>query len=317
MGEVEKLVEFRTSHHCAQSEASTYLTNTAAHVSFRFNNPIICRLTAGMKVMRVGDSEPFFFHPGDAMYVPPDMEIDVDLSAATEDAPIACDCIEIDRTRAEGVLARVNEALGATDLSSAASIRWDQYAVFRGNEADRLGLEGLMNLFTSQRDMLSDLRIETRIEELIIAVLQARSSQLLLLEDGQADNGIFAAARLVSDNLDVHLCTERLAKTACMSHATLHRKFRQSFGLTPRQFANQLRIAQAKGDLRSSGRSIAQIAARLGFTDASHFTRVFRKVVGETPAEYRRNRMTFVSLDSEDTVPNIETPVSWRLGMLM
>lgn len=314
MGEIQKLIEYRTAHHCAQSEASKYITNTAARVSFRFNNPIICRLTTGVKVMRVGDSDPFAFHPGDAMYVPPDMEIDVDLSAATEDAPIACDCIEIDRTRAEGVLAKINETLGAQVGVPAASIRWDQYTVFRGQEADRLGLEDLMDLFCAHRDMLSDLRIETRIEDLIMAVLQARSTELLALEDGQTDSGIFAAARLVRENLSIHLCSDRLAQTACMSPATLHRKFRQNFGLTPRQFANQLRIAEAKDHLRTSGRAIGDIAARLGFSDVSHFTRVFRKAVGETPAEYRRHRLAPVSGGPENGVPNIDSPVPWLLA---
>lgn len=134
-----------------------------------------------MKVMAVGDSEPFTFHPGDAMYVPPDMKIDVDLPSATEETPIACDCIEIDRMRAEGVLAKVNEALGAKEVAPAASLHWDQYAVFPGNEADRLRLPELMDLFGARRDMLSELRIE----ELIIAVLQARSRQLLRSKMGK------------------------------------------------------------------------------------------------------------------------------------
>lgn len=317
MGQVEKLVEYRTAHHCAQSEASHYFTNTSARVRFRFNNPIVCQLTTGMKVFRVGGSTPFNFMPGDAMYVPPDMEIDVDLSAASFSAPIACNCIEIERSRVEGVLARLNDTLESNSKATSANIRWDQYAVFKGEEAERLGLRELMRLFTEQRDVLSDLRIETRIDDLMLAVLQARSTELLALQGSPADNGVFAAARFVRDNLNIHLCSETLAEKACMSPATLHRKFQQNFGLSPRKFANQLRVSQAKYRLRNSNYPIAEIANQLGFSDVSHFTRVFRKSVGETPAEYRRHRLTPVTVEAENGVPIIEAPVHWPVSTQM
>jgi AraC family transcriptional regulator len=47
----------------------------------------------------------------------------------------------------------------------------------------------------------------------------------------------------------------------------------------------QVRIARAKSALRT-GSSIARIAFAMGFTDQSHFTHVFKRLVGETPAQF-------------------------------
>jgi hypothetical protein len=69
--EVEKLIEYRTAHYAAASEASTYLTNQRASVSFRFANPILCRMITGYKIMSVDQSDPFPFRPGEAILVPP------------------------------------------------------------------------------------------------------------------------------------------------------------------------------------------------------------------------------------------------------
>jgi AraC-like DNA-binding protein len=75
-----------------------------------------------------------------------------------------------------------------------------------------------------------------------------------------------------------------------MSESSLHRHFRKQFGTTPARFANQLRIAEAKRHLRQGDEPLEELSFRLGFADASHFSRVFRKNTGESPAEYRRRR---------------------------
>ncbi|WP_420569599.1 helix-turn-helix domain-containing protein [Thalassovita sp.] len=294
---VEKLVEYRTAHYSAHSEAASYLTNTPARVQFRFSNPIVCRLTQGHKVMSVGGSKAFGFDPGHVMYVPPGMEIDIDLGAATPDQPIECDCFEIEAGRMDSIIARLNENLSSRDEDISATIDWGKFAVLSGADADDLRLDALMQLFRGDRAIFSDMRIETRIDDTILSLLQARTRDLVSFERaGAADTGLMAAARIIRENLDRHLTNEDLAKIACMSESTLHRKFKKHFGTSPLRFANQLRIARAKRELRQHQNGIEAMASQLGFSDASHFSRVFRSSVGETPAEYRRRRQTQLSL---------------------
>ena len=65
-------------------------------------------------------------------------------------------------------------------------------------------------------------------------------------------------------------------------------RLRLSTGLSVWQFVQQHRVAMAKVLLRNRNLRIADIAARLGYFDQSHFTKVFRDSVGLTPGEFRR-----------------------------
>lgn len=296
---VEKLIEYRTAHYSAHSEAASYHTNHPARVQFRFANPIVCRLTAGHKVMRVGGGAPFGFDVGDAMYVPPGVEIDIDLGTATPETPIECDCFEIEAGRMDNIIGGLNESLSASGKDLSVSVDWHKYAVYRNSEAQELRLDHLMQMFRGERGLLVDARIEARIDETVLALLQLRSRDLLSFDKSEEhDNGVLAAARLIRDNLNRQLPSSALASAACMSSSTLHRKFQKHFGTSPRKFANQLRIAEAKRQLRRNRSPIEAISAELAFSDVSHFTRVFRSSVGETPAEYRRRRQSETFIQS-------------------
>jgi AraC-like DNA-binding protein len=287
---VEKLIEYRTAHYAAFSEAASYFTNTPARVQFRFSNPIICDLRSGTKVMRVDGSEPFEFFTRDVMFVPPGLEIDVDLGRASQSAPIQCNCFEIETERLEGILGRLNERMTRAGQRSAVELDWSAFTVLRGEEANHLQLTSLMDLFCGERDVFTDLRIDTRIDDAILRLMQSRSSQLLILDHSTEDTGIRAAAHLIRENLGRHISTSELARAAATSEATLHRQFRKFFGTTPARFANRLRITEAKRRLRHSRDPIELLAFELGFSDASHFSREFRKTTGDSPAEYRRRR---------------------------
>lgn len=287
---VEKLIEYRTAHYAAFSEAASYFTNTPARVTFRFSNPIICDLRGGTKIMRVGGSDAFEFFTGDVMFVPPGLEIEVDLGLASQSAPIQCNCFEIETGRLEGILGRLNERMTRAGHRTAAALDWSAFAVLRGEEAEHLQLASLMDLFCGERDVFADLRIDTRLDDAILRLMQSRSSQLLVLDHSIEDTGIRAAAHLIRENLGRHVSTAELARVAVTSEATLHRQFRKFFGTTPARFANRLRITEAKRRLRQSRDPIELLAFELGFSDASHFSREFRKTTGDSPAEYRKRR---------------------------
>jgi AraC family transcriptional regulator len=68
----------------------------------------------------------------------------------------------------------------------------------------------------------------------------------------------------------------------------LAREFRRHYGCSPGEYARSVRIERSCEMLRRSNESVVSIAIDLGFYDQSHFTNVFRRVLGTTPAEYRR-----------------------------
>jgi AraC family transcriptional regulator len=80
-----------------------------------------------------------------------------------------------------------------------------------------------------------------------------------------------------------------MADVVRMSPYHFGRLFKQSTGLAPHQYHLRLRVVKAKQLLANERLSIAEISQRLGFASHSHFSTVFRKQVGATPTEYRRN----------------------------
>jgi AraC family transcriptional regulator len=85
------------------------------------------------------------------------------------------------------------------------------------------------------------------------------------------------------DNLRV----AALAEVVDMSSYHFARLFKDSTGVPPHRFVVRQRIARARGVLATPERSIAEIARLVGFRTPSHFTTVFRHVLGITPGAYR------------------------------
>jgi AraC family transcriptional regulator len=98
-------------------------------------------------------------------------------------------------------------------------------------------------------------------------------------------------ARCVQGYVAVHLHAKirmgDLAKVAQFSRWRFSRTFKASFGCSPRQYVNQLRVARAQNLMIISGDRLSQIALESGFKDRSHFSNCFRKIVGERPAAWR------------------------------
>lgn len=77
-----------------------------------------------------------------------------------------------------------------------------------------------------------------------------------------------------------------LGAEAGLSRFQLLRQFRAAFGVTPHEWLLQQRAESARG-LIGKGCGLADAAARAGFADQSHMTRVFRRQFGFTPGAWR------------------------------
>ena len=89
-------------------------------------------------------------------------------------------------------------------------------------------------------------------------------------------------------HLEQPLTVEVLASVAGCSPASVHRLFKGFLVTSPNRWITNLRVAEAKRLLRSSSRPIHQIAAQVGIVDPFHFSKLFKRVVGQSPQAYRR-----------------------------
>jgi AraC family transcriptional regulator len=93
----------------------------------------------------------------------------------------------------------------------------------------------------------------------------------------------------IEAGLDSKLSLASLAKESGYSRAHFLRMFRTATGLTPHQYVLERRLSAAQQLLRQSRMLLADIALRCGFSSQTHMNDVFRKRLGLTPREYRRN----------------------------
>lgn len=85
---------------------------------------------------------------------------------------------------------------------------------------------------------------------------------------------------------DPTLNVPELAEHFAMSESTLLRQLKRLTGLSPVQYVQAVRLEEARRLLESrSGRSIAQVAARVGYDDARSFARSFRARFGKLPSD--------------------------------
>jgi YesN/AraC family two-component response regulator len=86
------------------------------------------------------------------------------------------------------------------------------------------------------------------------------------------------------------LARHDVALAVGVSESYLSQIFHRELGLSPWDYLNRLRIHVAKELLSTTRESITQVAGRVGFDDAAYFSRVFHKLVGESPHSYRQQQ---------------------------
>ena len=140
-------------------------------------------------------------------------------------------------------------------------------------------------------DMLMDGSREPGLEEFFLFTMQqlldAYSTHFgsALVPALAADAGVEAARRFIEAHYGERITLDRLAGVACLSKYHLIRSFTRRVGISPYAYLEAVRMNAAKERL-SRGETPARVAQRTGFSDQSHFTRFFKKIIGLTPAQY-------------------------------
>jgi transcriptional regulator GlxA family with amidase domain len=86
-----------------------------------------------------------------------------------------------------------------------------------------------------------------------------------------------------------------------LSRRSFGRRFHVATGHAPLDYVQRVRIEEAKQLLETSERTVEQVGADVGYADTVSFRRLFKRMVGETPALYRRRQS--VSKAAEEAMP--------------
>ncbi|HYQ57518.1 MAG TPA: AraC family transcriptional regulator [Draconibacterium sp.] len=105
------------------------------------------------------------------------------------------------------------------------------------------------------------------------------------------DDPVGLAINLMLENLNRKLTLNQLAQEVQLSVSYFTRLFLRRTGFAPIDYFNQLKIQKACRLLTNKELTIAEVAREVGFEDQFYFSRMFRKVMKQSPSEYRKGRM--------------------------
>lgn len=113
-------------------------------------------------------------------------------------------------------------------------------------------------------------------------------SRLALGQQAQENNVIYDIAKYVQANYQEEITLQEIASHFYLSREYISRKFKQEFGINLSDYLTDIRMDKARLLLLNPHLRIAQVAQMVGYEDEKYFSKVFKKMVGQSPNEYRK-----------------------------
>lgn len=144
-------------------------------------------------------------------------------------------------------------------------------------------------LFTiaSSSDYVRDMRINEHLSALL-TLLMIESWHPSRQKSAIKQSSVFAVENYLRENYKKRIVLDELADQFFINKYYLSRSFKKKYGLSLWTYLLQLRITEAKTQLRFTDKTIEQIALDCGFEELNYFSRTFRRIEGISPSEYRR-----------------------------
>lgn len=105
----------------------------------------------------------------------------------------------------------------------------------------------------------------------------------------QTDDAVIARCQAwVAANYEQDAPVAAMARLSGLAERSFKRRFTQATGMSPLEYVHAVRLEETKHMLETSDLPVDAVANEVGYGDASFFSRLFRRKVGLTPAQYRR-----------------------------
>lgn len=125
------------------------------------------------------------------------------------------------------------------------------------------------------------------IEGLLLELLAVLARDALPATPSAIPHWLREADEMIRELYATTIALGQVARAVGVAPATLARSYRSAFRTTVGERIRELRIERAVRELLESAEPLSLIALRAGFYDQSHFTNLFRRRFGVTPAQYR------------------------------
>jgi transcriptional regulator GlxA family with amidase domain len=111
----------------------------------------------------------------------------------------------------------------------------------------------------------------------------------MLARSRQADDAVVARCQAwIAEHYREDAPVAAMVRLSGLPERTFNRRFHHATGMSPLEYVHTLRMEEAKQMLETSEESVEAIASEVGYEDAGFFSRLFKRRVNLTPAQYRR-----------------------------
>lgn len=137
----------------------------------------------------------------------------------------------------------------------------------------------------------------------LLALLDASAAQSRPLEPSAHFRALSELRRAIYDDPQHKWRVAEMAERLHLSEGHLQALYRRAFGVSCGEDVIASRIRAAKSLLRFTDRSVVQIAEFCGYNNAEHFSRQFKRAVGQTPGQYRHVVRETTAAESHSNLP--------------
>ena len=253
---------------------------------YRRNNPTalhhgesvvsFCMVAQGSKHVEVGDRE-YIFTPEDIFIITARLPTVSHVVSASPEEPYLGLAIELNPNEVKSVyLSTTPEALGMYDDPTAEGM-----CPIHVNMLDAT----VRLMRTLDKPQEAEFLAPKIKDEIIFRLLSTDREGKIRQIAGMSiiSNQIKASLDKMRLEYDQPLRVSEVASSAGMSVSSFHEHFKKFTGLTPLQYQKQLRLREARHRMRTQDIDVAEAGYAVGYSDASHFNRDYKRLFGITP----------------------------------
>ncbi|MEY3774022.1 MAG: hypothetical protein RLZZ129_802 [Verrucomicrobiota bacterium] len=160
-----------------------------------------------------------------------------------------------------------------------------QQRLYAGHRLERL-LQGVVAAHSSG-EVTGPALASSRLAGVLLELLTAPPGQSAPEQSARQRERVGRVTAHMQAHLGETIDHGRLERVSGLSPSRLQAVFREVTGYPPLDYLRRLRVEAARRLLADARLAVKEIAARTGFRDTSHFSKVFRRIDGLSPAHYR------------------------------
>ncbi len=126
------------------------------------------------------------------------------------------------------------------------------------------------------------------LKELLILIHRCSHKSKTNLINNSMNTQIYLIQKYLDNNYSKQINIKTLAENNYMSHSYLTHTFKTHTGYSPKQYLTLVRLNEATHLLRTTSKTIIDIALECGFSDINNYIKCFKSKFGMTPKEYRK-----------------------------